>query len=79
MIGEGKVAGSFSTVSLANGSVVEESPWRVNGRSLRMPISDGSNSIELSARRADFIDTSRAGAPFLGGPSVPCAAGAAES
>jgi hypothetical protein len=77
-IGGGKVGGNCKTVSLAKGSVVDESPWSVNGRSLKRPISEGSNSLELSASRVDFRVTSRAaffGVPLAGAVCAACGGG----
>ena len=66
-MGGGRVGGSCRAVSLAKGSVADERPWSVKGRSRRRPISDGSKPLALSASEVDLRETSLA-TFFLGVP-----------
>jgi hypothetical protein len=57
-IGNGSVGGSFKVLAPTNGSVVDETPWSVNGKSRSKEVSEGSISPQLFARRVDLRDTS---------------------
>lgn len=60
-MGAGNVGGSFRLDLDENGSVVEDSPCSVKGRSRSSTGSDGLSSNEFSASRVDFRERSLAG------------------